>query len=142
MREKKKNTKTYKEEIQIEKKSKGTKNKNKNHDMCFIYVTNPNRNLAQNIAMQCLKKKLVACANIFKDIESLYEWKGELKIEKECILILKTRQTLFPPLKNLIISLHEYETPCILCFNVSDGNQSFLNWVIGKTKDPSSSFSF
>ena len=76
-----------------------------------------------------LKKKLCACANIFPEIHSMFEWKGKINLEKETVLILKTTEDKFSSLEKLISEKHTYETPCILKLDITNGNKKFLNWI-------------
>ena len=55
------------------------------YDFCFVYVTVENFEQAEFIAELALKDKLIACANIFPETHSMFEWKGEMKLEKETV---------------------------------------------------------
>jgi periplasmic divalent cation tolerance protein len=97
----------------------------------FVYVTNPNRREARKIAMHLLKKRLVACANIFP-IESSYWWKEKIENTKEVALIVKTRRENFNKIKNEIKKIHSYSIPCIVRFDV-EANKEYENWLKGET---------
>ena len=101
----------------------------KNVKFCFIYVTVENFKQAEIIAELAIKNKLCACANIFPEIHSMFEWEGKVNLEKETVLILKTIESKFQKLEKLISENHTYETPCILKLNISKGNKKFLNWL-------------
>ena len=101
----------------------------KNVKFCFIYVTVENFKQAEIIAELAIKNKLCACANIFPEIHSMFEWEGKVNIEKETVLILKTIESKFQKLEKLISEHHTYETPCILKLDISKGNKKFLNWL-------------
>ena len=101
----------------------------KNVKFCFIYVTVENFKQAEIIAELAIKNKLCACANIFPEIHSMFEWEGKVNLEKETVLILKTIESKFQKLEKLISENHTYETPCILKLDISDGNNKFLNWL-------------
>ena len=59
----------------------------------------------------------------------MFECKGEVKLEKETVLLLKTLVNKYDLLEKLIIKNHVYETPCILKIDVSKGHKDFLKWV-------------
>ena len=101
----------------------------KNVKFCFIYVTVENFKQAEIIAELAIKNKLCACANIFPEIHSMFEWEGKVNIEKETVLILKTIESKFQKLEKLISERHTYETPCILKLDISKGNKKILNWL-------------
>ena len=71
---------------------------------CFVYVTVENFEQAELIAELAIKDKLVACANIFPESHSMFEWKGEVKLEKETVLLLKTLVNKYDLLEKLIIN--------------------------------------
>ena len=101
----------------------------KNVKFCFIYVTVENFKQAEIIAELAIKNKLCACANIFPEIHSMFEWEGKVNLEKETVLILKTIESKFQKLEKLISENHAYETPCILKLDILKGNKKFLNWL-------------
>lgn len=97
----------------------------------FIYITNPDRKTAKKIALRLLKKRLIACANIFP-IESVYWWKGKIENAKEVVLILKTKEK-FNKIKNEVKKIHPYSIPCIIKFDV-EANEEYENWLKRETK--------
>lgn len=100
--------------------------------MILIYTTTPNEKEAKEIANDLLKKKLIACANLFP-IQSVYPWKEEIAEDKECALILKTTEELFEKTKKEIKKLHSYEIPCIIKLN-AEPNQEYHQWLIEQLK--------
>ena len=99
--------------------------------MKLIYVTTPHIEMAREIANHLVKKKLVACANIVPQIESIFEWEGEIKTIHECQLFLKTAETKVDVVLQRVKDIHKYETPCILVLPIQGGLQSFIRWVEG-----------
>jgi len=93
----------------------------------FAYVTNPDKRHAKKVALHLLKKKLVACANIFP-IDSLYWWKGKIEESKEYVLIVKTEKENWNKVKTEIKKIHTYSVPCITKINVS-ANKEYEDWL-------------
>jgi len=91
--------------------------------MIINYITCKNKAEAKKIANQLLKKKLIACANIFP-IDSLYKWKGKLQTDKEAVLLVKTTKNIEKEVKKL----HSYECPCIIRINAA-ANKGFTDWL-------------
>ncbi len=85
-------------------------------DISVIMVTAGNGDEALIIARTLVEEKLAACVQIIPRIRSIYRWKGEICDEEEYLLIMKTRQALFPALQNRIRKLHSYEVPEIISF--------------------------
>jgi len=98
----------------------------------FIYITNPTKKETRKIARHLLKKKLIACANIFP-INSLYWWKSEIVNEKEFVLIAKTIKGNFKKVKKEVEKIHSYVIPCIIRIPVSS-NEKYYNWLAGVIK--------
>ncbi|MEK6943503.1 MAG: divalent-cation tolerance protein CutA [Nanoarchaeota archaeon] len=95
--------------------------------MILVYVTCKNSKEAEKISFYLLKKKLIACANIFP-VESVYLWKGKITKSKETVLIAKTINKNLKKAENEIKRMHSYEIPCILKINAG-ANKEYLNWI-------------
>lgn len=95
----------------------------------LIYVTFPNKKLALKVVTHCVKSKLVACANVIDGTTSVYEWKGKLCKESECIAIMKAKSKLVKKIVSEIKKLHSYECPCILSLPIIGGSEQFLKWL-------------
>lgn len=93
----------------------------------FVYITNPTKKEAKKIAKHLLRKKLIACANIFP-INSLYRWEGKIVDENEFVLIAKTDNANFEKVKNEVERIHSYKVPCIIKISVSS-NKKYLDWL-------------
>ncbi len=100
----------------------------------FIYITNPTKQEARKIAKHLLSKKLIACANIHRPVNSLYPWKGKLADESECILIAKTLEENFEKVKKEVEKIHSYTIPCIVKIPVSS-NQKYFDWLKREVKN-------
>lgn len=95
--------------------------------MIMFYAPCKNKKEARSIAKALLEKKLIACANIFPS-ESIYEWEGKLRQEKESILIIKTLNRQESEVKKTIKQLHSYDTPAIIKLT-GVVNQKYLSWM-------------
>ncbi|WP_322607708.1 divalent-cation tolerance protein CutA [Pontiella agarivorans] len=100
----------------------------------MVYVTAADTAEAKRIARMAVQERLAACANILGGIQSVYQWKGELCEDDEVALILKTSGDRKNELISRIREIHSYETPCIVCLPVTDGNPAFLNWIQSETE--------
>jgi len=96
-------------------------------DFIFIYITTPNKKEAKKIARYLLKRRLIACANIFP-INSLYWWKVKIVDDNEFVLIAKTIKNNFEKVKKEIEKIHSYKIPCIIKIPVSS-NKKFFDWL-------------
>ena len=89
--------------------------------------------MASLIAETLVSKKLAACVNIIKGVESVYQWQGKIEREKEIQLIIKTQQSLFSQVQNAIQELHDYELPEIVAVPIVTGETNYLNWIKSAT---------
>jgi periplasmic divalent cation tolerance protein len=103
-------------------------------EFLFVYVTCKDRNEALNVGRAVVEARLAACANIIDGMDSIYWWKGELQVEKEAILIMKSRRDLFTELTEKVKSKHSYEVPCVVALPIETGNEDYLNWLMAETK--------
>ncbi len=96
----------------------------------FFYITCPKKKEAQKIATFLVKKKLVACANIINNVESVFSWKNKVVKAKEILVIGKTMNKNVQKIIKSVKHLHSYEVPCVIFFDIKNGNTDFLKWII------------
>ena len=102
-------------------------------DYIIVFNTCDSAACASSIAETLVSKKLAACVNMVKNIESVYQWQGKIEHTKEILLIIKTRQSLFSQLEQAIKELHNYELPEIIAVPVDTGETNYLNWIQSAT---------
>ncbi len=96
--------------------------------------TVPDKKTGQTIASSCVKKKLAACVTISGASTSHYRWKRRLVQDREYILFIKTKASLFPALKENLLKQHPYQVPEIIALPLVDGHQEYLEWLDKETK--------
>ena len=99
-------------------------------------MTAPHKDLAEHIALQLVDEGLVACANIFPKMISIYRWKDKVQEGEEVVLILKTRTELIERTSTRVKELHSYECPCVVALPIVGGNGDFLQWIQEQTASP------
>lgn len=95
----------------------------------IVLVTAKDKKQAKSIAQALLQDKLVACVNVMDAIESMYWWQGKIESSKECLMILKTTQSLFSKVEKIVKEKHSYDTPEIIALDITNGSKSYLNWI-------------
>ena len=95
----------------------------------FFYITAKNKSEAKKIATILVKKKLVACANIFNNIQSFFLWKNKVNNSNETVIMGKTLQKNQLKIISEVKKIHSYDIPCIVFYKISSGNNEFLNWI-------------
>lgn len=96
--------------------------------MIAVYMTFANEEEAKNIGDRLLKERLVACINIFP-IKSSYWWHDRIQHSEEFAVIAKTEKEKFGKIKEVVRSVHSYETPTIVAFRITAGDKDYLDWV-------------
>lgn len=94
-----------------------------------FFSTFKSKKEATVFAQALVKNKLAACVNVLPQIESHYSWKNKLCKDKEFLVIGKTSAVKFKVIKKKIRTLHSYEVPELICFEIKDGLKSYLAWL-------------
>ncbi|RJF74207.1 divalent-cation tolerance protein CutA [Rhodopseudomonas palustris] len=97
-------------------------------DACVVMVTAPSKDEAERLAVATLEARLAACVQI-QAICSHYWWDGRITSDAEQLLLFKTVPGHFAALRDLISSLHSYDTPEIIQLPVTAGAGKYLGWL-------------
>ena len=81
-----------------------------------------------------LERRYIACGQIFPEVRSLYRWKGELRDETECTVLLKTSCALKDRIVDEVRSSHPYELPEILVFE-AEASPEYVSWVAQEVQE-------
>lgn len=92
----------------------------------------PDRESARKVAGTLLDERLIACANIIAEMESLFEWDGERGSGSEVGVLFKTTANQSARLINRLGELHPYDTPAIVCWRCEDAHPATLSWLRGQ----------
>ena len=95
----------------------------------FFYITASNKKEAGRIAKKLLNKKLIACANVISNVNSYFVWKNKVQNSKEIIICGKTTSNNQKKIMQVVKSLHSYSVPCVIFFDIKNGNRDFLRWI-------------
>ena len=104
-------------------------------EFCVVYTTAPDYQVAKDISQKLVEQKLVACANIFAQMTSVYAWEGKIEATKEVSIVLKTQQALVAKLEAKVKELHPYATPCLVVLPIVGGSDEYLSWIRSETLD-------
>ena len=100
--------------------------------MTLVYITCKDKEEAKKISLHLLKKRLIACSNIFP-ITSMYWWKGKIENADEHAVLCKTIDKNFEKIKKEVSRMHSYDVPCITMIK-SESNEIYDRWVKGEVK--------
>lgn len=99
-----------------------------------VETTYPNLRSAKNLGKILLTKKLAACVQFFP-IESMYFWEGKLQNEREILVKIKSKNSLFFDIEKEIKKHHSYKIPQIISSQINQGSEAYLNWLNSAMKN-------
>jgi periplasmic divalent cation tolerance protein len=104
----------------------------------ILVLTNlPDAAAAAAIARSLVEQRLAACVNILPQVQSIYQWQGEIETAGETTLLIKTMQTRYAELEAAIKAVHPYELPEIIAVPITAALPAYLGWIEQETtKNP------
>jgi periplasmic divalent cation tolerance protein len=102
------------------------------HSYIVIFITSKNADEAEKISKALVKRRLAACVNTIPEVSSHFWWKDKLETTKECMLVIKTRDTLLPDIIKSVKKIHSYSIPEIIALPIVGANQEYLDWIDGE----------
>ena len=100
----------------------------------LLYGTAPSEDVACEIANTLVAAGCAACVNIIPAMKSVYCWKGEVQLESECAMIIKTASSQVSRLVETFVQCHPYDVPAIVALPVAAGHPDFLEWIRDQTE--------
>ena len=102
-------------------------------ELALVLTTAGSEEEAKTLARALVEEGLAACVNVVPGVTSIYRWKGQVTVGAEHLLVIKTRNELFPRVKELVRRLHSYELPELIQLPLSGGEESYLAWLVDGT---------
>lgn len=103
-------------------------------DVVIVLTTVGNAQAGEAIARAVVEERLAACCTISGPMTSIYRWQGEVTIDSEQQLVIKTTADRLEALRVRVHQLHPYEVPEFLVLPVSEGSPAYLDWVRQQTR--------
>jgi periplasmic divalent cation tolerance protein len=100
----------------------------------LVMTTVPNEEAGEKIAKALVEQRLAACVTVSAVCQSHYWWQGQMTTDKEHMLFVKTRGSLYSDLEKKILKIHPYQVPEITVLPLIKGYRKYLDWVLMETK--------
>ena len=84
---------------------------------------------APSLARVLVGERLAACVNVLPEMQSIYRWQGDVTVEGERQLLIKTTADRVEQLQERLHALHPYEVPEFLVVAVQGGSAAYLQWL-------------
>lgn len=101
----------------------------KPQDFILVVTTCPDQHSADKLAQALVEQKLAACVQQIPGIRSFYRWKGNIEVDNEVLLHIKTRASWFEEVVASITALHPYELPEIIALPLQAASEPYLKWL-------------
>ena len=102
---------------------------------CIIFITAGSKEEAEKLSLGLVENKLAFCVNTLPGVQSTYHWEGEIHVDEEFQLIVKTRKDRYDALETWVKNNHSYEVPEIIALPIEQGLPAYLSaiddWVKG-----------
>lgn len=105
-------------------------------DLLLVITNLPDAASAQSLAMRIIEARAAACVNQLAPCVSVYRWQEQVETAQEIPLLIKTTQSDYARLENLIRACHPYTCPEIIALPVSAALPDYLSWVQQQTQIP------
>lgn len=102
-------------------------------DVIYIFWSCRDKIEAKKIVGKLLEERIVACASMIPEVESIYRWEEVIEESFEVKVILKTISKHFEKVCAVIQSMCSYKVPEIVQIDVVRGNPSYLSWIKTET---------
>jgi periplasmic divalent cation tolerance protein len=94
-----------------------------------VLCTCPDEAVADRIVSALLERRLAACINRVRGVESIYRWEGKIERDTEQLLIIKTGHAAYSALEACIQEVHPYDVPEVIALSVERGSHRYLDWI-------------
>ncbi|MFB9908374.1 divalent-cation tolerance protein CutA [Allokutzneria oryzae] len=100
----------------------------------MVFTTLDSADAAEELARSLVTADLVACVQIVGPVRSVYRWRGEVCVDQEWQLVIKTDEDRLEALTKHIRTHHSYELPEVVAVPITGGSADYLDWVTGQTR--------
>jgi periplasmic divalent cation tolerance protein len=103
------------------------------HKLRGILTTTGTEEQALSLARALVAERLAACVNIIGPVRSVYRWRDAIEDDREFLLLIKTRATLYMKVERRVRELHTYEVPEVIALSLDRGSPPYVQWLLDST---------
>ena len=104
--------------------------------LSMVYITASSQDEAKKIGEALVAERLAACVNILGEINSIYWWDQQLEKGQEIALFAKTSTDMVEKLISRVKSIHSYDCPCVVSWELRISNPDYENWLMSELSKP------
>ena len=100
----------------------------------IVFCTCPDAPTASRLARALVDERLAACVNVIGGVASTNRWNGEVHVDDEVLLVIKTMADRFEAMRSRLVALHPYDVPEVLAIEPAAGAAPYLAWLERETR--------
>lgn len=97
--------------------------------LVIIHTSCPDPESAERIAQCLVEEGLAACVSRIAGVVSTYRWQGQLQVDQEILLLIKTSMSRYKAVRKRILELHPHELPEIIAVEAAASYRPYREWV-------------
>jgi periplasmic divalent cation tolerance protein len=101
--------------------------------LILILTTMPDDERANGLARTLVEEGLAACVNVHASMTSTYRWQGQVEVEPERQVVIKTTRARLAALETRLRALHPYELPEFVVIDAA-ASDAYAGWVNDATR--------
>jgi periplasmic divalent cation tolerance protein len=98
-------------------------------DKRIVLTTVGSEEEARKIAHALVERRLAACVNIIPNVVSVYRWRRAIEESGEWLLLIKTTQSAFEQVRQVVADLHSYDLPECISLAIENGSAGYMQWI-------------
>lgn len=95
--------------------------------ICLVACPSPD--VGSAIAKLLVDRELAACVQVLPPMRSVYRWKGEVCIDEEVLLVIKTAAHLTDEVRKTVEENHPYEVPEFVAIKATQVSEKYGSWL-------------
>ncbi len=97
-------------------------------------VACPSQEVGSALAKLLVDRELAACVQVLPPMQSVYRWKGEICIDQEVLLLIKSSQHLKGDVQKAVEENHPYEVPEFVAIDAADVSEKYSAWLVANVR--------